>query len=91
MMFTVPDGTDPAFKDNVRNILRNEKMFTYSIKETLAGVQEEIAVEYGDEFDFVIDDSITLADKVFRHISISHPDTTLSFKEVQKYVDAVMK
>lgn len=86
MMFNAPATLDDSWRESLRTILKTEKSITASIKDPMVEVQEEIEENYGDEYDFILDDGLSLADKVFRYISITHPESNLTFKEVSDYV-----
>jgi hypothetical protein len=67
LIFNLPDNIDASFKENLRNMLFNDKHISYITRETsdmMAEIQESIE----DEYDFILDPSLPISDKIQRYI-----------------------
>lgn len=90
IVLKAPDNLDPAFRENLKSVLMNEKSITPLIKENndllLAQVKEEIEGEY----DFLLDPSLPIEDKIHRYV-VQMYDSPLSMEEIKNYIKDGLK
>lgn len=90
MMLDAPHPMDVAWKEALRTILKNERHVTFALKEPLPEVTEEIEEKESDEFDFLIDNGLSITEKVYRFIGIKQPDSPMTYKQLQEYIDRAL-
>lgn len=68
LVFKTPIDLDSSFKDNLKDILIEEKCIVPLIKENTHELSEELKDDIEDEYDFIIDPSLPIIDKIHRYI-----------------------
>ena len=87
LIFHTPADLDPTFKENLKTLLFNDKIFSTLIKESIEEtVTENEAVEQ-DEFDFILDNSMKINDKIYNYIMKTYDDCQMTLKELEKYIN----
>ena len=81
----LPPNISDAFKSNLQNVLLNEKEISLSFQETTVDdldLHEEVDIEY----DFILDRSLSIADKLYQYINKEYPNSGISKKELIPYI-----
>lgn len=86
IIFKAPENIDQSFKDNLKSILFNDKYISTMIKETCTEIINDAKEEINDEYDFILDNSMNLTDKIHRYISKKY-DNPMSLEELIKYIN----
>ena len=84
LVFSLPEDIDDSYKEAIRTLLFNDKKISPLIKETsevISSVQDEVSEEY----DFILDNSMKVEEKVHRYITKTY-ETNLSLNEIKKYI-----
>ena len=90
MLFDLPVNVDPSFKENLRTLLENEKQISILVKEKTTAEQEvESTIEV--EYDFILDPSLPIGDKIHRYIGKQYPDFNISLKELTALITEDLK
>lgn len=87
LIFHTPVDLDPTFKENLKTLLFNDKVFSTLIKESLEEVVTENEVVEQDEFDFILDNSMKINDKIYNYIMKTYDDCQMTLKELEKYIN----
>jgi hypothetical protein len=69
----------------LQNVLLNEKDISLSFQETTVDdldLHEEVDIEY----DFILDRSLSIADKLYQYINKEYPNSGISKKELIPYI-----
>lgn len=85
LVLNMPMGMDASFKDNLRNILANESQIVSLIKEPNDELLNDIKENLDDEYDWLIDPSLDVVDKLYRYISMN-PDNHITLDQLKKYL-----
>ena len=88
LVFKTPNNLDGTFKDNLKDILLEEKFIVPLIKENNHELSEELKDEIEDEYDFIIDSSLPITDKIFRYINKEYNNSILSMEELKRYLES---
>lgn len=89
LKFNIPIDVDPSFKENLRNLLFENKSMTYLIKEaSLNSIMVENKIE--TEYNFILDNSLELEDKIHRFINKNY-DIELSLEELTSLINDELK
>ena len=87
LIFHTPANVDPTFKENLKSLLFNDKIISSMIKESLEEVVTEDETVEEDEFDFILDNSMKINDKIYNYILKTYDDCQMSLKELEKYIN----
>lgn len=85
IIFKAPENIDPTFKENLKTILFNDKYISPMVKETATELIADAKEEASDEYDFILDSSMAITDKIHRYISKVY-DNPMSLEELIKYL-----
>lgn len=85
IIFKTPKDINKSFRENLKSLLMNDKYIHPLIKEYSEDISNDIKDEIDDEFSFILDNSIPLADKLFRYISHVY-DNPMTQKELEDYI-----
>lgn len=88
--FSVPINADPSFKDNLRNIISKDKFFSINIEDEIDTIDEDNDNEEPDEYDFVLDSSMDIADKIYSFINKKY-DISMSLEDIKRYISEPLK
>lgn len=86
MIFRLPDTVETNFKENLQDIMMNEKKIVTLIKGNMDTIMQEVKEEIGDEWDYLMDPNMPITEKIYKWIN----DTTgyeLSMDLVKKHVE----
>lgn len=85
MVFILPTNINPAFKDNLKDLMLQEKHITTLIKNNNDLILEEVKEEIEDEYDYLLDSKLSIEEKVYRFI---HNTTgySLPLEIIQNYI-----
>ena len=86
IIFNTPSNIDTSFRDNLKDILFNDKIISPLIKETNKELIEEAKADVDDEYEFVLDNSIKLTEKIHMFISKTYDDP-IPLKELVNYIN----
>ena len=89
IIFNTPSTLDPTFRDNLRSLLFNDKIISPLIRMNssfISEVQEEITSEY----DFILDSSLPIEDKIHRYMNKQYDDI-MSLQDLTKYITEDLK
>lgn len=89
VVLKTPSNVDPAFKENLREVLFNDKYIVPSIKESNDDLIEEVKEDIDDEWSFIVDQSLPMIDKIQRFIEKQY-GTHMSIKKLTKYLGGVI-
>lgn len=90
LKFNLPGNIDPAFRENLKTILVNDKMISPLLKESNDALLDEIKEDLDEEYDYLIDNSLPFEDKLFRYITSTF-DTDMSLNELKSYMSDSLK
>lgn len=85
LKFNIPQDIDTAFKENIRSILFNDKHISLLMKESTADIISEIQETIDEEYDFILDNSLVITDKIHQYINKKY-DNDMSLEELTKYI-----
>lgn len=85
IIFNTSSDTDPTFYDNVKNILSNDKLISPLIKESNQELIEEAKADVDDEYEFVLDNSLNIINKIHMFISKIN-DNVISLDDLNNYI-----
>lgn len=86
MLFKPPVDVDDSFRENLKNLIFNDDHFASLIKEPNADLINEIKEDLEDEFDFIIDPSLGLIDKIYRYICMSYDEPPFTIERLSEYI-----
>jgi len=84
LKFNLPSEVDESFKENLRNILINDKNISLLLKETNIDL-DEIKESIETEYDFILDSSLPIPDKIHQYIQKKY-DIELTMDELLHYI-----
>lgn len=88
IVFHPPENTDPAFRENLRNILFHDKHITPLVKESPTEILKEAAEEVDPELDFILDRSLKIIDKMHRYIAKHYgEESSMTLEELTHYIN----
>jgi len=90
IIFRAPENVDPSFKENLKAILFNDTHISPLIKETATELIADAKEEIEDEYDFILDNSLAIPDKIHRYISKMY-DNPMSLEELTAYINESYK
>ncbi len=86
IIFNTPNNIDPSFNNNIKDILTNDKLISPLIKESNQELIEEAKAEVADEYEFVLDNSMNIIDKIHTFITKINNDDIIPLDELTKYI-----
>lgn len=86
LIFHLPQNINPTFKEDLKALLFHDKVLSSLIKENITDTVMEDEEVVDEEIQFVIDTSLKIDDKIYNYILKTHQDTTMSMKELVKYI-----
>ena len=89
IIFKTPENIDPSFRENIKDILFNDKHISPLIKETTNEVIEDAKEDVDDEYDFILDNSLSITDKIYRYINKQYDDG-ISLESLSFYLKDVL-
>ena len=90
IIFKAPENLDSSFKENLKSILFNDKYISPLIKETSTELIADAKEEVNDEYDFILDNSMAITDKIHRYISKKY-DNPMTLEELKMYINDSFK
>lgn len=84
LKFNLPHDIDDSFKENLRNILINDKNISILLKESNIDL-DEIKESIETEYDFILDSSLDITDKIHQYIQKKY-DVGLTMDELIHYI-----
>jgi len=84
LKFNLPHDIDDSFKENLRNILINDKNISILLKEMSIDL-DEIKESIETEYDFILDSSLDITDKIHQYIQKKY-DIELTMDELIHYI-----
>nr|DAN65280.1 MAG TPA: DNA repair exonuclease [Caudoviricetes sp.] len=84
LKFNLPHNIDDSFKENLRNILINDKNISILLKESNIDL-DEIKESIETEYDFILDSSLDITDKIHQYIQKKY-DVGLTMDELIHYI-----
>lgn len=85
LIFHTPTDVDPTFGTSIKEILFNDKIMKLMIKESTKITEEDGIEEETDEYEFVLDNTMRVDDKIYTFIDMKHEDH-MSLAELIKYI-----
>lgn len=85
IIFKTPENVDPSFRENLKDILFNDKYISPMIKETNNEVINEVKEDIDDEYDFILDNSLSIQDKIYRYMNKQYDDV-MSMELLSSYL-----
>ena len=86
LLFRTPENLDPAFKENLHGLITNDNLISSLIKEPNNDLINEIKEDLEDEFDFIIDPSLGILDKIYRYICMQYDDPPFTIEKLGDYI-----
>lgn len=80
-----PINVDPTFRENIRDILFNDKFISPLIKESSEDIIADAKEDIDDEYDFILDSSLPPEEKIHRFIGINY-DEPFSMEKLVSYI-----
>lgn len=90
LVFKTPETLNPTFRENLKSILFNDKYFTPLIKDSTNDLISEIKEDLDDEYDFILDNSLPITDKIHQYITKQY-DEVISLETLEKYIKKSLK
>lgn len=90
VIFNTPENVDPTFKENLKTILFNDKVISSLIKETSSELISEVKEDIDDEYDFVLDNSLGITEKIHQFINKQYDDP-MTLEELKSYINDPLK
>lgn len=91
LVFRTPESIDPTFRENLKTLLFNDKYISPLIKEqTATELNTEVEEEDTDEYDFILDNSLPIIDKIHQYI-VKEFDDPMSIETLEKYLRKSLK
>lgn len=90
IIFNTPSGIDPSFRENLKGVLFNDKIISPLIKDPVDEIVSEIDDGLDHEWDFIIDPSLPLLDKIHQFM-VKQYDTDMSIDTLSNYLNGVFK
>ena len=84
LKFNLPHDIDDSFKENLRNILINDKNISILLKESNIDL-DEIKETLETEYDFILDASLDITDKIHQYVQKKY-DVELTMDELIHYI-----
>jgi hypothetical protein len=89
LKFKFPNNIDASFKENIKSLLIEDKSITCIFNEpSLNAIIKEDEIE--TEFDFILDASLCLEDKIHRYINKNY-DVDISIEELSSLINEELK
>lgn len=88
--FNIPDTADSSFRDNLKSIISNDKLFSINIQECGDDTSEDLQDDVEDEYDFVLDSSMDITDKIYSFINKKY-DIDISLDQIKRYISEPLK
>ncbi len=85
LVLKAPENLDPTFRENLKDLLTNEKCIVPLIKGNRDLLMEEAKEEIKDEWEYLLDPSLTLVDKLHRYL-VEQYDSNISMEDLKKYI-----
>jgi hypothetical protein len=89
MRFTVPKDLDPSFRDKLSSMLSNDNRIIPMFMNLNDVLMDEVKEEIGEEYDYIIDPSMPIYDKIHKYISMTTEDP-ISLATITKHVKAIL-
>lgn len=86
LLFKAPNDMDPSFKENLQSLIFNDDRISSLIKEQNTELVDEIKEDLEDEFDFIIDPSLGIIDKIYRYICMQYEEPPFSIDKLTEYI-----
>ena len=86
LIFHTPSNIDSSFRDNLKSIIFNDKHISPLIKESNEDLINDIKEDIDDEYDFILDASMPITDKIYQFISKQYDDH-MSLEELNNYIN----
>lgn len=86
IIFKPPVDIDPSFKENLKDILFNDKIISPLIKESSNEIIDDIKEDIADEFEYVIDNNLSAIDKIHTWINKQYA-YQISLEELTKDIN----
>lgn len=85
-----PEGNDTVFRENLKGILFNDKYISPLIKDNSTTLAEEMKDDIDEEYEYVLDNSLDITDKIYRFIEAKYNDH-MSMAVLAEYVKKALK
>lgn len=85
IIFKTPNDVDPSFRENLKDVLFNDKYISPMIKESSNEVIEDAKENIEDEYDFILDNSLSIQDKIYRYMNKQYGDV-MSMELLTSYI-----
>lgn len=85
IIFKTPKGIDPSFRENLKDVLFNDQHIASVIKESEESIIEEKDDDVNHEWDFIIDPSLPILDKIQRFMGKQY-DVHMPMETLAKYL-----
>jgi len=89
--FHMPAEVDPNFRENLKAIIFNDKILSSLIKESISETEVNSDGEVTDEFDFVLDNSMKVPDKIYTYNSHFYESPPISIEDIEHYINDELK
>lgn len=86
IIYHPPEDCDISFKDTLKSVLFNDKIISPLIKEENTRIIEDAKDEVEDEYEFVLDNSMKITDKIHTFITKQY-DEPMSLEELLSYIN----
>ena len=90
LVFKTPNDVSPSFREALRSVLFNDKHISPLIKES-SEVVTEVQESIEEEYEFVLDNSLDVVDKIHRYINKHYENVTMSLEEINQYINEELK
>lgn len=85
IIFRTPINVDPTFRENIRDILFNDKFISPMIKESSDDIIADAKEDIDDEYEFILDRSLPMEDKIYRYIGMNY-DNPFPMERLISYI-----
>jgi DNA repair exonuclease SbcCD nuclease subunit len=91
IIFKTPENVDTSFRENLKDILFNDKYISPMIKETSNEIVDEVKEDIDDEYDFILDNSLSIEDKIYQYMNKQYGDDVMSMELLTNYLKDAFK
>lgn len=90
LSFNTPENLDPTFRENLKNLVFNDPCIATLIKEPNSELIDEIKEDLEDEYDFIIDPSLGIIDKIYRYICMQYEVPPMTMEKLHGYIGKII-
>lgn len=87
LKLNLPSNLDPSFTEVIGKLTAGEKRLTVTATAKADSFVNEVASEIESKYDFILDKSLPLAEKIRRYVELEFQDTELTAEDIEELVN----